>query len=105
MTVVDTASAMVNLMDQAVRVPQSVNLFLHQDSERQLAQVRVTNSSIHGRLIRDLRLPPDLLFLSIHRGKQSLLPNGYIELKLSDEITVIGSEESIKTLQLTMETE
>lgn len=98
--VVDQASAMVNLLDQSVRSPQSTALLLHQDSGRELVQVTVSNPDISGMLIRNLRLPQDVLILDVSRNGQSIVPNGYTRLNLWDEITLLGRAESLEDTTL-----
>ncbi len=93
---VDPASAMVNLLGQAVRAPQTAALLLNTNLEQEVVQITITNPDIRGTLLRDLRLPPDVLALDITRDGQSILPNGYTPLRLDDEITLIGGPGSIK---------
>lgn len=98
--VVDQASAMVNLLNQSVRAPQSTALLLHQDSWRELVQVTVSNPDVSGMLVRDLRLPQDVLLLDVTRNGQSIVPNGYTQLNLWDEITLIGKAKSLEDTTL-----
>jgi Trk K+ transport system NAD-binding subunit len=98
--VVDQASAMVNLLDQSVRAPQSTALLLHQDAGRELVQVTVSNPDVAGMYVRDLRLPQDVLFLDVTRNGQSIVPNGYTRLHLMDEITLLGRLESLEEATL-----
>jgi len=98
--VVDQTSAMVNLLDQSVRAPQSTALLLHQDSGRDLVQVTVSNPDVSGMLVRDLRLPQDVLLLDVMREGQSIVPNGYTRLNLWDEITLVGRAESLEDATL-----
>lgn len=93
--VVDPTSAMVNLLEQTVRAPQSAAILLHQDSGRELVQVTVNNPDINGQLVRDVRLPSDVLFLDVTRGGDVILPNGYTRLKEGDEVTLVGREPSL----------
>ncbi len=88
--VVDPTSAMVNLLEQTVRAPQSAAVLLHQDSGRELVQVTVSNPDIDGMLVRDLRLPNDVLFMDVTRDGNVILPNGYTRLRLKDDVTLIG---------------
>lgn len=98
--VVDPASAMVHLLDQSVRAPQSAAVLLGQDSGRQMVQVTVNNPEVDGFLLRDLRLPNDVLFLDVTRNGNSIVPHGYTRLRLEDEITLIGAADSLETATL-----
>jgi Kef-type K+ transport system membrane component KefB len=53
--VLDPASAMVNLLDQSVRAPQSTALFLHMDSEYDTVQITVADQDVVGMSLRALR--------------------------------------------------
>ena len=98
--VVDPASAMVHLLDQSVRAPQTAAVLLHQDSGREMVQVTVNNPDVDGLLVRDLRLPSDVLFLDVLRNGQSVVPNGYTRLNLSDEVTLLGRADSLQEATL-----
>ncbi len=94
--VIDGTSALVNLLDQAVRAPQSAALLLHQsDDERELAQVTISNPAIDGLFVRDLHLPSDVLLLDILREGGSVVPHGNNVLRLRDEVTLLGGAESL----------
>ncbi|MFC2153010.1 NAD-binding protein, partial [Actinomycetota bacterium] len=66
--IVDHSSAMVNLLEQAVRAPQSLGLILHNDPNWEAVQITVTNPDAVGREIRQLRLPQDVLVVAIVRS-------------------------------------
>lgn len=100
--VIDPVSAMVNLLDQSVRAPKSTAVLLHQDAGRDMIQVTINNPEIDGVLLRDLRLPSDVLFMDVSRDGNIILPNGHTRLRNNDEVTLIGPSESLDeaTLQL-----
>ena len=93
--VVDHSSAMVNLLEQAVRDPQGAELVLHADPNREAVQITVTNRNVIGREIRQLRLPQDVLVVSISRRGQTSVPNGFTRLRRNDELSLVGSPESL----------
>ncbi|MGB9751867.1 monovalent cation:proton antiporter family protein [Roseiflexus castenholzii] len=98
--IVDPGTAMVNLLEQAVRAPQSISLLLHTDETNDVVQMTVTNPEINGRLVRDLRLPNDVLLLEINRDGQTILPHGYTQLRYGDEVTVVGKAESLREVAI-----
>ena len=98
--IVDPTSAMVNLLEQTVRAPQSAAVLLHQDSGRELVQVTINNPDVQDQLLRDLRLPSDVLFLDVTRNGDVILPNGYTRLKMGDEVTLIGREPNLSDATL-----
>lgn len=93
--VVDHSSAMVNLLEQAVRAPQSAELMLHADPNREAVQITVTNAEAIGREVRQLRLPTDVLVVAISRRNETIVPNGFTKLRRNDELSLVGSPESL----------
>ncbi|MCA9981751.1 MAG: TrkA family potassium uptake protein, partial [Anaerolineales bacterium] len=98
--VVDQTSAMVHLLDQSIRAPQTAAVLLHQDVGREMIQVTVNNPEIDGLLVRDLRLPTDVLLLDVTRNGQSVVPNGYTKLMLKDEVSLLGRASSLDEVTL-----
>jgi Trk K+ transport system NAD-binding subunit len=98
--IVDPGSAMVNLLDQAVRAPQALSLLLHTDPAYDMVQLSVTNPEIDGTLVRDLRLPADVLLLELVRDGEMLMPHGYTRLRLGDEVTVVGRAADLSQVSL-----
>lgn len=98
--VLDPTSAMVSLLNQYLRAPEAVNLLLQQDPNHDVMQVRVTEKAIDGLPLRDLRLPGDVLILEIVRDGQIIVPNGFSTLKIADEVTILGSSDSLTEVTL-----
>jgi Trk K+ transport system NAD-binding subunit/Kef-type K+ transport system membrane component KefB len=98
--VIDPANAMIALLDRAVRVPDSAARILNQDPRFEKVLVTVNEPDMDGQLVRDLRLPPDVLILSVRRNGDSLLANGYTELRLGDEVTLLGSPQNLRDVTL-----
>lgn len=99
-TVVDPASAMLSVLAQAVQTPDTAGLTLHQDPGFEIAQVTITNTDVNGLLVRDLRLPAEVLFLSVMRNGQRILPNGYTKLHVKDDVTIIGPPTDLEAVKL-----
>lgn len=100
--VIDPTSAMVNLLEQTVRAPQSAAILLHQDSGREVVQVTVRNPDVDGLLLRDLRLPGDILFVDVTRNGDVIMPNGYTRIRQGDEVTLIGRQPSLDDATLSL---
>lgn len=98
--VLDPASAMVSLLNQSVRSPQTAAVLLHQDSGREMVQVTVSNRDVDGLLVRDLRLPNDVLFVDLTRNGSSIVPHGYTRVRLQDAVTLIGKASSLEEATL-----
>ncbi|WP_258100337.1 cation:proton antiporter domain-containing protein [Marinoscillum pacificum] len=97
--VVDPSTAMVSLLDHFVRSPQATSLLLGMEKGQDSRDVEILNPDIHGLTLRDLRLPGDVIILSIMRGGQSIITHGYTRLRLRDIVTVVGSIKSLEEVQ------
>jgi len=94
--VVEPASAMVNLLDQFVRVPQLATLLLHRDPHQAVIQITVADPDIDGMPLRELRLPSDVRVLGITRDGHPIVPQGYTVLRRNDEVTLVGEQEHLE---------
>jgi len=98
--IVEPTTAIVSLLDHLVRSPQAASLLLGFDEKQDTVDLEVLDPNLHGMSLRELRFPTDILILAISRGGHSMITHGYTRLRLHDTITVIGSIESIKNVEL-----
>ena len=98
--VVDPASAMVNLMDHFVRSPNATSILLGMETDQDAIDIEIMDPTIQGLALRDLRLPSDILILSISRNGQMMITHGYTRLRVGDIVTILGSPESIDKVEL-----
>lgn len=98
--IVDPSTALVSLMDHIVRSPQATAMLLGQEVNQDTMDVEVLNPDLHGVYLRDLRLPADVLVLSVSRGGHSLISHGYTRLRKGDVVTLLGSFESLQRVSL-----
>jgi len=98
--VVDPSLAMVNLMDHFVRSPNATSILLGMETDQDAVDIEVMDPNIQGLALRDLRLPSDILILSITRKDQMMITHGYTRLRIGDIVTILGSEESIDKVEL-----
>lgn len=98
--VVDPSSAMVNLMDHFVRSPNATSILLGMEEDQDAVDIEIIDSTIQGLALRDLRLPSDILILSVSRKGQMMITHGYTRLRVGDVITILGSPESIAKVEL-----
>ncbi len=101
--VVDPSTAIVSLLDQFVRSPTTTSLLLGMEEGQGTAEIEVSDPQLHGTFLRDLRLPPDTIILSIRRGPQTIISHGYTRLRLHDLVNVVGSTESLEVVRLRLE--
>jgi Trk K+ transport system NAD-binding subunit/mannitol/fructose-specific phosphotransferase system IIA component (Ntr-type) len=98
--VVEPNTAIVNLLDQFVRSPSAARLLLGMESGREVIEFELRNPDLQGIAIRDLHLPLDLHILSIRRGGQMIVFNGFTTLQIGDWLTVVGSRPSLEAMML-----
>ncbi|UAM99536.1 cation:proton antiporter [Polaribacter litorisediminis] len=102
--IIEPATAMVSLLDHFVRSPNATSLLLGMDENQDSMDVEIRNEDIHGMRLRDLRLPSDVLVLSVRRRGQLLVSHGYTRLRLGDIMTLVGSKTSLEALNFRFDT-
>ncbi len=98
--IVEPSTAMVSLLDHFVRSPMAASLLLGMQKDQDTRDNEVLNPNLHGIFLRDLRLPPDVIILSIKRSGQMIISHGYTRLRLGDIVTLVGSIESLENVSL-----
>ena len=102
--IIEPATAMVSLLDHFVRSPNAASLLLGMDEGQDTMDIDIKNKDIHGLRIRELRLPTDIIILSIKRKGQLLMTHGYTRLRIGDEITLVGSHKSLEDIKFKFDT-
>jgi Trk K+ transport system NAD-binding subunit len=103
-TIVEPSTAVVGLIDHFVRAPLGTSMLFGLDGHYDTIDIEVQDRNLHGRFLRDLRLPSDVLILSVNRKGQALVSHGYTRLRIGDIITLFGSPKSLEKLHLQFET-
>ena len=98
--VLHPANAMVHLLDHFVRAPQLATIVFEDDPDHDVIQVTITDPSVDGLHLRELILPDDVLVMAIGRRGHSIVPHGYTNLHLEDELTLIGPTDSLEEVAL-----
>jgi len=101
--IVDPDTAIVSLMDNFVRSPVAASLLLGMEEDQSTIDIQITDRKLHGMSLRNLRLPPDVIILSVKRKGQTIISHGYTRLRRKDVVTVVGSEESLEQVRLLFE--
>lgn len=101
--VIDPATAFVNLLQHFVRSPQATSLLMGMEPDKDTLDVMVEDKSLFGMALRNLRLPSDVLVLSVKRQGQLIISHGYTRLRKGDVVTVVGSIESLNRVNLQFE--
>jgi Trk K+ transport system NAD-binding subunit/Kef-type K+ transport system membrane component KefB len=103
--IIEPTTAIVSLLDHFVRSPNAATLLMGMDDGHDSVDVEIVNKDIHGMRLRELRLPSDIIILSIKRKGQIIMSHGYTKLRLGDIITLVGSEKSIEEIMFKFDTE
>lgn len=82
--------AQTMLLALLVRNPDVYTLLTSKTDERDIREVTVHNTNISGKRLRDVRLPGDVLVLSIRRSEDFIIPHGNVEIELFDRLTLLG---------------
>ncbi len=101
--VVEPRTAVVSLLEHFVRAPAGTSLLLGMQETQDIVDVELHNPELNNVAIRDLRLPLDILVLSIQRDGQALITHGYTRLKLGDKVTMVGQEDKLEEVMLRFE--
>ncbi len=98
--VVEPSTAMVNLLEHFVISPTAASILLGLESEQQTLDIEILNPELHGKPLRDIRLPLGVLVISVTRNGQSILTHGYTRLRLHDVVTVVGKPEQLEQVRV-----
>ncbi|MFH1321697.1 MAG: cation:proton antiporter [Bacteroidota bacterium] len=101
--IVEPATAIVSLLDHFVRAPMATSLLLGMEESQDTNDIEVLDKDLHGVALRDLRLPTDVIILSVKRKDHMIITHGYTRLRLGDIVTVVGSAKSLEKLRLQFE--
>ena len=95
-SVVDPSTAGVQLLEEYVRNPSATSLLLGLSDNQDIVELELRDPVLNGISLRNLRLPLDVLVLSISRKGTLLFAQGSTRIYLGDRITVMGSAVSTK---------
>jgi Trk K+ transport system NAD-binding subunit len=98
--VVEPRTAVVSLLEHFVRAPVGTSLLLGRDEGQDMIDLEVRNPNISGLTLRDLRLPLDVLVLSIEREGHTLVSRGFTKFQLGDQVTMVGPREKLEEVVL-----
>lgn len=101
--VMDPNTAMVSLLEHFIRAPIATSLLLGMDETQDSIDIELRNSDFHGLTLRDLRLPSDVIILSVTRADHPIISHGYTRLRLGDIVTMVGSNESLDEVRLNLQ--
>ena len=98
--VVEPRTAVVSLLEHFVRAPVGTSLLLGRDEGQDMIDQKVRNPNISGLTLRDLRLPLDVLVLSMERDGHTLVSRGFTKFQLGDRVTMVGPRRKLEEVIL-----
>ncbi|MCK4920828.1 MAG: cation:proton antiporter [Bacteroidales bacterium] len=101
--IIEPNTAMVSLMEHFVRSPIATSLLLGMEENQDTMDIEINNPDFHGLTLRDLRLPNDVIILSVSRGEHPIISHGYTRLRKGDVITLVGCTQSLEEVQLKLD--
>lgn len=101
--IVDPTTAMVSLFDHMVRSPVATSMLLGMEEDQDIIDIEVRDPLLDGVALRDLRLPDDVIIVSVQREGHVLISHSYTRLKIGDHVTAIGSEKCLEEVMLKLE--
>ena len=93
-SVVDPTTAGVQLLEEYVRNPSATSLLLGLSDNQDIVELELLEPALNGTALRNLRLPLDVLVLSIRRQGTLIFAQGSTRIYLGDRITVMGTPAS-----------
>lgn len=93
--ILEPSTAIVSLLAHFVRAPTATSLLLGERSDQDVVDVQMHNPALDGLTLREIRLPMDVLVLSVQRDGNALVSHGYTSLRMGDVVTVLGSRPSL----------
>lgn len=75
------------------RTPTTYELLTRTDDDKEVWEVRIESLEYSGRILREIRLPGDVLVLAISRSGELLVPHGNTRIEQGDRLTLVGSVE------------
>ena len=98
--ILDPSTALVSLLDQLVRSPEATSLLMGMKAGQETRDVRLFNNSLRGEAIRNIKLPSDIIILSVERQSQTIITHGDTRVRINDILTMVGSPKSLDEVQL-----
>ncbi len=97
--VITPLEAQATFLALMARNPDFMRLLVSAHDQRDVHAVTLRNPAYHGRRIRDLDWPAEVLILTVQREGEYLVPHGNTRLQLGDLITLLGAPEVLAEVE------
>jgi Kef-type K+ transport system membrane component KefB/Trk K+ transport system NAD-binding subunit len=93
---VNPVLASASVMDSLVRFPDTYTLLTELGDDMDVVEIEILNPSCTGRALMEMRLPGDVLVLSVRRNGELFVPHGHNRLQHGDHVTLLGHLDSVQ---------
>jgi len=91
---------LVNSIQKIIRKKFVRSVYNFSDSNLEMMELSLENRpELHGKKIRDIRLPGKPLIIMITRNGSHIIPSGDLVLEKDDFLMIIANKESIQELE------
>ena len=104
-SVVSPTTSMISLLDHFVRSPSAVSLLLGMEKDQDILDLEVRNSDLFRKSIQELKLPKEVLVISVHREGKALNVHGDLHLEEGDIYTIAGNEKVLEEISVRFESD
>ena len=103
MAAINTDSTMSNLLEHFVRSPAAVSMILGLFPDEDAIDLEVRDKDLCGLSIPELRLPHDVVIMTVHRDGKRVNIRDNFRFKLGDVVTLVGPNPSLDQATLTFD--
>ncbi len=93
---VDARGVIATTMENLIVRPTTYHTLVESFDEFYVEEIRISNPSIEGKLLRDLHLNHNAIIMLIKRGEESFIPHGDVNFRIGDVIHLFGNEIAVE---------
>jgi trk system potassium uptake protein TrkA len=101
---IDATTIIAKMIEEEVSFNDFVNLLSFKRGKLAIVRVDLPDEApVINKMVQDIQLPPDSVFVSIVRGEEVIVPRGDTTLKAGDDIialTMVGNESKLLNVLL-----
>ncbi|MBE0690240.1 MAG: cation:proton antiporter [Anaerolineae bacterium] len=101
--VVQPTLATAIALEGALRFPTTFDVLTRQASDVEVRELVLNNRTLVNIPVRQIRLPGNVLILSITRDSLVMVPHGETVMQIGDRVALIGSPQSVEEVAILLE--
>lgn len=90
---------LVSEVSKTIAMPQAISQEIFGGGKVRMIEVLIDDNSRFRGVIREMRIPPGLIFAAIFRNGDVIIPRGDDEIKTGDKLIILGNSEAIERLR------